>query len=80
MAAHDLTEHNADLIRKPFAPCSVTSRMDQDENIKPLDVEPLFLRFLRTLKELLKFVLFSYTVIFGALLLARWTTYFIVGK
>ncbi|TDH13288.1 hypothetical protein EPR50_G00056540 [Perca flavescens] len=43
---------------------------------EPLEVEPLFLRFLRTFKEILKFVLFSYTVLFGALLLARWTTYF----
>lgn len=46
----------------------------------PLDVEPLLIRFLRTFKEILKFVLFSYTVLFGALLLARWTTYFMVGK
>ncbi|KAK5871154.1 hypothetical protein PBY51_004049 [Eleginops maclovinus] len=46
----------------------------------PLDVDPLFIRFLRTFKEVLKFVLFSYTVLFGALLLARWTTYFMVGK
>lgn len=45
-----------------------------------LDVEPLFIRFLRTFKEILKFILFSYTVLFGALLLARWTTYFMVGK
>ncbi|KAG7489522.1 hypothetical protein JOB18_013860 [Solea senegalensis] len=45
-----------------------------------LDVDPLFIRFLRTFKEVLKFVLFSYTVLFGALLLARWTTYFMVGK
>lgn len=45
-----------------------------------LEVEPLFIRFLRTFKEVLKFVLFSYTVLFGALLLARWTTYFMVGK
>lgn len=45
-----------------------------------LDVEPLFIRFLRTFKEMLKFILFSYTVLFGALLLARWTTYFMVGK
>lgn len=47
---------------------------------EPLDVDPLFIRFLRTFKEILKFVLFSYTVLFGALLLARWTTYFMVGK
>ena len=46
----------------------------------PLDVDPLFIRFLRTFREVLKFVLFSYTVLFGALLLARWTTYFMVGK
>lgn len=45
-----------------------------------VNVEPLFIRFLRTFKEILKFVLFSYTVLFGALLLARWTTYFMVGK
>lgn len=44
------------------------------------DVEPLTIRFLRTLKELLKFVLFSYTVLLGALLLAGWTTYFMVAK
>lgn len=47
---------------------------------EPLDVDPLFIRFLRTFREILKFVLFSYTVLFGALLLARWTTYFMVGK
>lgn len=47
---------------------------------EPLDVDPLVIRFLRTFKEILKFVLFSYTVLFGALLLARWTTYFMVGK
>lgn len=45
-----------------------------------VDVEPLFIRFLRTFKEILKFILFSYTVLFGALLLARWTTYFMVAK
>lgn len=45
-----------------------------------LDVEPFLIRFLRTFREILKFVLFSYTVLFGALLLARWTTYFMVGK
>lgn len=45
-----------------------------------VDVDPLFIRFLRTFKEILKFILFSYTVLFGALLLARWTTYFMVGK
>lgn len=47
---------------------------------EPLYVEPLIIRFLRTFREILKFVLFSYTVLFGALLLARWTTYFMVGK
>lgn len=47
---------------------------------EPLDVDPLLIRFLRTFREILKFVLFSYTVLFGALLLARWTTYFMVGK
>ncbi|KAM6051847.1 uncharacterized protein LJ206_016979 isoform 1-T2 [Theristicus caerulescens] len=36
--------------------------------------------FLRVLKELLAFVLFSYTVLVGALLLAGWTTYFLVLK
>ncbi|XP_060106142.1 uncharacterized LOC128125816 homolog [Heteronotia binoei] len=35
---------------------------------------------LKVLKELLAFVLFSYTVLFGALLLAGWTTYFLVLK
>ncbi|XP_077164041.1 uncharacterized protein LOC143822590 [Paroedura picta] len=35
---------------------------------------------LKVLKELLSFVLFSYTVLFGALLLAGWTTYFLVLK
>ncbi|KAG8146035.1 hypothetical protein E2320_012455 [Naja naja] len=38
------------------------------------------LHFLKVLKELLAFVLFSYTVLFGALLLAGWTTYFLVLK
>lgn len=52
----------------------------QKNEPKPLDVDPLFIRFLRTFKEILKFILFSYTVLFGALLLARWTTYFMVGK
>lgn len=52
-------------------------QMTQQE---PQDVDPLFIRFLRTFKEILKFVLFSYTVLFGALLLARWTTYFMIGK
>lgn len=47
---------------------------------EPLDVDPLLIRCLRTFREILKFVLFSYTVLFGALLLARWTTYFMVGK
>lgn len=56
-------------------PCR-RQKMQQDH----LDVDPLFIRFLRTFKEVLKFVLFSYTVLFGALLLARWTTYFMLGK
>lgn len=47
---------------------------------EPLELDPLFIRFLRTFREILKFILFSYTVLFGALLLARWTTYFMVGK
>ncbi|KAM6052019.1 uncharacterized protein VSU04_011532 [Chlamydotis macqueenii] len=38
------------------------------------------MHFLRVLKELLAFVLFSYTVLVGALLLAGWTTYFLVLK
>lgn len=46
----------------------------------PVDLDPLFIRCLRTFREILKFVLFSYTVLFGALLLARWTTFFMVGK
>lgn len=44
------------------------------------EMEPLSIRFLRTFKELLKFVLFSYTVLLGALLLAGWTTYLMVAK
>lgn len=52
----------------------------QKTQLEHLEVDPLFIRFLRTFKEILKFVLFSYTVLFGALLLARWTTYFIVGN
>ena len=44
-------------------------------NTEPL----LIIRFLRTFKEVLKFVLFSYTVLFGGLLIARWTTYCVVG-
>lgn len=52
----------------------------QEQQQDALEVEPLLIDFLRTLRELLKFVLFSYTVLFGALLLARWTTYFTVGK
>ncbi|XP_058014527.1 uncharacterized LOC128125816 homolog [Ahaetulla prasina] len=42
--------------------------------------ESFTLHFLKVLKELLAFVLFSYTVLFGALLLAGWTTYFLVLK
>lgn len=52
----------------------------QKQQQEPLELEPLFLRFLRTFREILKFILFSYTVLFGALLLARWTTYLMVGK
>ncbi|XP_061458308.1 uncharacterized LOC128125816 homolog [Rhineura floridana] len=42
--------------------------------------ESFAVHFLKVLKELLAFVLFSYTVLFGALLLAGWTTYFLVLK
>ncbi|XP_069475701.1 uncharacterized protein [Ambystoma mexicanum] len=35
---------------------------------------------LQMLKELLAFVLVSYTLLIGALLLAGWTTYFMVLK
>lgn len=35
---------------------------------------------LHLLRELLAFVLLSYTVLIGALLLAGWTTYFLVLK
>lgn len=38
------------------------------------------IHFLKVLRELLAFVLFSYTVLLGALLLAGWTTYFLVLK
>lgn len=54
-------------------------RGHKEPRVRP-EEEPLFVRFLHTFRELLKFVLFSYTVLFGALLLARWTTYFMVGK
>ncbi|XP_063820163.1 uncharacterized LOC128125816 homolog [Pseudophryne corroboree] len=37
-------------------------------------------RFLVVLKEMLAFVLFSYTVLIGALLVAGWTTYLLVLK
>lgn len=56
------------------------SQRQKEQQQEPLDMDPLFIRFLRTFREILKFVLFSYTVLFGALLLARWTTYFMVGK
>ncbi|KAM3938077.1 uncharacterized homolog [Eleutherodactylus coqui] len=36
--------------------------------------------YLRVLKEMLAFVLFSYTVLIGALLVAGWTTYLLVLK
>ncbi|XP_074868401.1 uncharacterized protein LOC142022455 [Carettochelys insculpta] len=42
--------------------------------------ESFAVHFLKVLKELLAFVLFSYTVLIGALLLAGWTTYFLVLK
>uniref|UniRef100_A0A8C8RJ26 Uncharacterized protein n=1 Tax=Pelusios castaneus TaxID=367368 RepID=A0A8C8RJ26_9SAUR len=42
--------------------------------------ESFAVHFLTVLKELLAFVLFSYTVLIGALLLAGWTTYFLVLK
>ncbi|XP_075690341.1 uncharacterized protein LOC142658635 [Rhinoderma darwinii] len=35
---------------------------------------------LQVLKEMLAFVLFSYTVLIGALLVAGWTTYLLVLK
>ncbi|XP_058512557.1 uncharacterized LOC128125816 homolog isoform X2 [Ochotona princeps] len=38
------------------------------------------LHVLQLLRELLAFVLLSYTVLLGALLLAGWTTYFLVLK
>lgn len=56
------------------------SQRQKEQQQEPLDMDPLFIRFLRTFREILKFILFSYTVLFGALLLARWTTYFMVGK
>ncbi|KAK2845758.1 hypothetical protein Q7C36_010612 [Tachysurus vachellii] len=59
-----------------FGPCcSFELKMDIH-----LESEPLTLRFLRTFRDLLRFVLFTYTVFFGALILAGWTTYFIVAK
>lgn len=58
----------------------IRPRRRQKEPHLPLEEEPLFIRFLHTFREILKFILFSYTVLFGALLLARWTTYFMVGK
>ncbi|XP_060547896.1 uncharacterized LOC128125816 homolog [Pantherophis guttatus] len=54
-----------------FSPPPLNSRMVQ---------ESFTLHFLKVMKELLAFVLFSYTVLFGALLLAGWTTYFLVLK
>ncbi|KAM4827082.1 uncharacterized protein RHO17_026341 [Thomomys bottae] len=38
------------------------------------------LQVLQLLRELLAFVLLSYSVLLGALLLAGWTTYFLVLK
>lgn len=58
----------------------IRPRRRQKEPHLQLEEEPLLVRFLHTFREILKFVLFSYTVLFGALLLARWTTYFMVGK
>ncbi|XP_068127711.1 uncharacterized protein [Hyperolius riggenbachi] len=42
--------------------------------------ESFVLHFLMVLKEMLAFVLFSYTVLIGALLVAGWTTYLLVLK
>ncbi|KAH0625608.1 hypothetical protein JD844_015193 [Phrynosoma platyrhinos] len=42
--------------------------------------ESFTLHYLKVLRELLAFVLFSYTVLLGALVLAGWTTYFLVVK
>uniref|UniRef100_A0A6I8PCL3 Uncharacterized protein n=1 Tax=Ornithorhynchus anatinus TaxID=9258 RepID=A0A6I8PCL3_ORNAN len=41
---------------------------------------PFAVHVLRVLQELLAFVLLSYTLLIGALLLAGWTTYFLVLK
>nr|XP_056715744.1 uncharacterized LOC128125816 homolog [Euleptes europaea] len=54
-----------------FSPPSYRTRIMQDS---------FAVHCLKVLKELLAFVLFSYTVLFGALLLAGWTTYFLVLK
>lgn len=67
---------NKYLCQQVSGPCTAFhSKMD----IR-LGSEPLMLRFLRTFRDLLRFVLFTYTVLFGALILAGWTTYFIVAK
>lgn len=67
---------NQYLSQQVSGPCSAFySKMDIH-----LESEPLMLRFLRTFRDLLRFVLFTYTVLFGALILAGWTTYFIVAK
>ncbi|XP_060641969.1 uncharacterized protein [Anolis sagrei] len=42
--------------------------------------ESFTLRYLKVLRELLAFIVFSYTVLLGALVLAAWTTYFLVAK
>ncbi|KAL8180106.1 UNVERIFIED_CONTAM: hypothetical protein K2H54_006919 [Gekko kuhli] len=55
----------------PSSPPSCRARVMQDS---------FAVHCLKVLKELLAFVLFSYTVLFGALLLAGWTTYFLVLK
>ncbi|GCC24016.1 hypothetical protein chiPu_0002414 [Chiloscyllium punctatum] len=43
-------------------------------------VEPFAVHYLRVLKELLAFVLFSYTVLLGALVIAGWTTYLLISQ
>ncbi|GCB64519.1 hypothetical protein scyTo_0007549 [Scyliorhinus torazame] len=43
-------------------------------------VQPFAVHYLRVLKEVLAFVLFSYTVLLGALLIAGWTTYLLIVK
>lgn len=45
-----------------------------------VQAERFAVHYLRVLKELLTFVLFSYTVLLGALVIAGWTTYLLVVK